>query len=360
VTSPGGATPGSGQRVLLRLKGVSKTFGKVRAVKPVDLEVYRGDFLAILGPSGCGKTTLLRIIGGFTEPSSGNVEIEGRDVTQLGPEKRPTNMVFQGYGLFPHMTVRQNIAYGLRISRTSPAEIVRCVAGVVELLRLGDLQDRRANELSGGQQQRVALARALILRPPVLLLDEPLAALDLKLRQAMQEELRRIHREIGGTFVFVTHDQGEAMSLANRIAVMQEGELIQVSPPEEVYRNPRTPFVASFVGDANVLRGHRSRDVVTLDIGAAFSHQGPDGPVQALVRPEAVTLGLAAGDDIITAEGRLGDMVFMGSFVRYVVLLDGGQTILALASGDGARPALPVGGPAIVTWRASAQTVLPG
>src|SRR5262245_10822844 len=242
---------------LLRLRNVSKTFGKTFAVRPVDLEIHRGDFFAILGPSGCGKTTLLRMIGGFAEPTSGRIEIAGKDVTGLGPERRPTNMVFQGYGLFPHMTVKQNVAYGLRIAKLPKAEIAERTSDALELVHLEELESRMVQELSGGQQQRVALARALIMRPPVLLLDEPLAALDLKLRQAMQEELRRIHSDIGGTFVFVTHDQGEALSLANRIAVMESGLLVQVGTPEEIYSRPRTRFVSTFVGEANIFAGQR-------------------------------------------------------------------------------------------------------
>jgi len=359
VTFAGEAIENRGRDVLLRLRNVSKTFGKVTAVKPVDLDIHRGDFFAILGPSGCGKTTLLRIIGGFTAPSNGDVEIEGRSVTHLGPDKRPTNMVFQGYGLFPHMTVRQNIAYGLRIAKAAPPEIERRVAETVELVRLGDLEERRVDELSGGQQQRVALARALIMRPPVLLLDEPLAALHLKLRQAMQEELRRIHHEIGGTFVYVTHDQGEAMSLANRIAVMHEGALVQVSSPEELYRNPRTAFVATFVGDANIFRGRRHRDVIELDAGVAFPSQGPDGEVLAVVRPEAMAIGEAAGDHHLTASGRLAEIVFLGSFVRYAVRLSGGQMVVVQASSDRATARLHAGMEVEVAWHRSAQTVLP-
>ena len=210
-------------------------------------------FLRFSGPSGCGKTTLLRMIGGFIDPTAGSVEIDGRDVTRLGPERRPTNMVFQGYGLFPHMTVRQNIGYGLKIAKVTRAEIDQRVAEVIGLVRLEELAERGVHELSGGQQQRVALARALVMRPKVLLLDEPLGALDLKLRQAMQEELRRIHHQIGGTFVFVTHDQSEALGLADRIAVMEEGGVIQEGGPEEIYARPLTRFVSTFIGEANIL-----------------------------------------------------------------------------------------------------------
>ena len=268
--------PGPSGGPLVRLRNVSKAYGRLLAVKPLDLEIEHGDFVAILGPSGCGKTTLLRIIGGFVLPTSGSVEIGGMDVTRLGPEKRPTNMVFQGYGLFPHMNVRQNIAYGLSIAGRPRAEIDHAVEEMLSLVRLEQLADRSIGELSGGQQQRVALARALIMRPQVLLLDEPLAALDLKLRHAMQEELRRIHTEIGGTFVFVTHDQGEALALANRIAVMEAGELIQQGDAEEIYARPRTRFVSTFIGEANIFEGERRAGMAEF-AGKHIPAAGRDG-----------------------------------------------------------------------------------
>ena len=259
---------------LVRLRNISKNYGAVEAVKPLDLDIHRGDFFAILGHSGCGKTTLLRVIGGFIAPTSGSVEIGGAEVTRLGPEMRPTNMVFQGLGLFPHMTVRQNVGYGLRIAKQPRASIAERVRGVLALVRLEELGERQIKALSGGQQQRVALARALVMRPQVLLLDEPLAALDLKLRQAMQEELRRIHNSIGGTFVFVTHDQGEALGLANVVAVMDEGVLAQLGSPEEIYSAPKTQFVSTFIGEANVFVGTRVGGEVTLDLGRGSPRPG--------------------------------------------------------------------------------------
>ena len=224
--------------VLVWLRDVSKRSG--RSSGPAARSRHPRRRFAILGPSGCGKTTLLRIIGGFIAPTTGAVEIDGAEVTKLGPEHRPTNMVFQGYGLFPHMSVRQNIGYGLRIGKVPRDEIESRVAEIIALVRLEELAERGTHELSGGQQQRVALARALVMRPKVLLLDEPLGALDLKLRQVMQEELRQIHYRIGGTFVFVTHDQGEALGLANRIAVMEDGAIVQEGGPEEIYGQPKT------------------------------------------------------------------------------------------------------------------------
>jgi len=345
---------------LLRLTGISKLFGQAQAVAPLDLDIQRGDFFAILGPSGCGKTTLLRMIGGFIPPTSGQIYIQGRNVTALGAEKRPTNMVFQGYGLFPHMTVRQNIAYGLRIAKVASAEIEQRLAEVISLVHLDEFEHRSVTQLSGGQQQRVALARALVMRPPVLLLDEPLAALDLKLRHAMQDELRRIHAQIGGTFVFVTHDQGEAMSLANRVAVMNAGRLLQVGSPEEIYRNPVSTFVATFIGEANVFPGVRRNGVVELAMGARFDSSGSDGPVVAVVRPEAMTIGGIPGADQIAVGGRVVERVFLGSLVRSTVELDGGQRVTVQDSSDRVRDDLSEGARVTVAWQREKQSVLQG
>ena len=317
-----------GLDVLVRLHGVSKHYDEIVAVEPLDLEINRGDFVAILGPSGCGKTTLLRMIAGFIEPTSGWIELAGVDVTRLGPENRPTNMVFQGYGLFPHMNVRQNVGYGLRIAGLPKAEQTERVARIIALVHLEELADRNPAALSGGQQQRVALARALVMEPQVLLLDEPLAALDLQLRKTMQEELRRIHGEIGGTFVFVTHDQGEALGLANRIAVMNQGRLVQSDSPEGIYSKPASRFVASFIGDANVLPGRRRGGRIRLDAGAEFDGAGDDSPIVVVVRPEALALGSSAsvGDHSVT--GKVIDRIYLGSFVRYKVELDTGQMVI--------------------------------
>ena len=337
---------------LVRLRGVSKSYGPVAAVQALDLEIRRGDFLAILGPSGCGKTTLLRIIGGFVAPTTGTVEIEGQDVTSLGPEKRPTNTVFQGYGLFPHMTVRQNIAYGLRTAKRPKDEIDRRVDEAIALVRLEEFVTRSIDQLSGGQQQRVALARALIMRPRVLLLDEPLAALDLKLRQAMQEELRRIHQQIGGTFGFVTHDQGDALGLANRIAVMDKGVMVQEGGPEEIYVAPKTRFVSTFIGEANVFPGRREGGCVTLDAGTHFAAAGPDAAATAVVRPEAMRIGPAA-DGLrtdVTLQGTLVDAIFLGAFIKYVVQLANGQRVIVHSADMVLRKSLAVNQPVTIGW----------
>ena len=342
---------------LVRLRNVSKRFGDLTAVQPLHLEIDRGDFVAILGPSGCGKTTLLRIIGGFVVPTTGSVEIGGTDVTRLGPEKRPTNMVFQGYGLFPHMSVRQNIGYGLRIAGRSRPEIDQAVAGMLSLVRLGDLAERPIHELSGGQQQRVALARALIMRPQVLLLDEPLAALDLKLRQAMQEELRRIHREIGGTFVFVTHDQGEALALANRIAVMQAGELVQQGDAEEIYARPRTRFVSTFIGEANIFEARRHGGHVEF-AGTRVPSPGPDGTVTIVVRPEDVRLGTFRLSADVVLQGVVQDIQYLGAYVKYRIAVAGGQRVLATSSDRAIRSELAVGEAVSCGWSLGDQRLL--
>jgi ABC-type Fe3+/spermidine/putrescine transport system ATPase subunit len=350
----------TGASPLVRLRGISKRYGSVAAVKQLDLEIRGGDFLAILGPSGCGKTTLLRIVGGFVVPTTGTVEIDGQDVTGWGPEKRPTNTVFQGYGLFPHMTVRQNIAYGLRTARRPPEEIRQRVDEAIALVRLEEFVDRSIDQLSGGQQQRVALARALVMRPRVLLLDEPLAALDLKLRQAMQEELRRIHRQIGGTFVFVTHDQGEALGLANRIAVMDKGEMIQEGGPEEIYAAPKTRFVSTFIGEANVFAGRRQADSLILDAGARIPSPGADGPVTLVVRPEALRISPAALAADVALDGTLIDMIYLGVFVKYIVALPTGQRVTVHNPDAALRRSLSLNAPVKIGWAFAEQRTIEG
>lgn len=349
----------SPRAALLRLRGVGKKFGAVTAVRPTDLEIRTGDFFALLGPSGCGKTTLLRMIAGFAQPSAGSIEIDGVDVTRVGPERRPTNMVFQGYGLFPHMSVRQNIGYGLRIAGVSKAEIDSRCETMIALVKLDALAERNVTKLSGGQQQRVALARALVMRPKILLLDEPLAALDLKLRQTMQEELRRIHREIGGTFIFVTHDQTEAMAMANRVAIMSSGIIVQEGAPDEIYSRPRSRFVAEFVGDANLLAGQRAAGVVTLSSGPSFPDHGEDGPVLVVVRPEAMRLGSGGtSDDALALEGRVEDVIFLGSYLRIIMRLADG-TVAALHSSDlSIRSSAAIGSSLHMAWSAAEHSVV--
>jgi spermidine/putrescine transport system ATP-binding protein len=342
---------------LVRLRDVSKVYGQLSAVAPLNLEIHPKDFLAILGPSGCGKTTLLRMIGGFVLPTTGTIEIAGTNVTNLGPEHRPTNMVFQGYGLFPHMNVRQNVGYGLRLQKRPKDEIAERVGQAISLVHLTELADRAIDQLSGGQQQRVALARALVMRPKVLLLDEPLAALDLKLRHAMQDELRRIHQEIGGTFVFVTHDQGEALGLANRIAVMQAGRLEQEGSAHEIYASPATRFISTFIGEANLLSGRRRNGVVQLVAGPTFQDAGPDADVSVVIRPESLALLDDGETTDMTLEGRIADAIYLGSYVKYKVATSDSAHVVVHV-GSEAAATVRMGEPVRIGWSFSKQRVL--
>lgn len=337
---------------LLLLSGLAKSYGAVSAVEPINLEVERGDFCAILGPSGCGKSTLLRMIAGFVAPSAGRIEIEGMDVTRLGPEKRPTNMVFQSYGLFPHLTVAENVAFGLALQKRSPAEIAERTRKALGLVRLEEFGERAIDKLSGGQQQRVALARALVMRPKVLLLDEPLAALDLKLRHQMQEELRRIHREIGGTFIFVTHDQGEAFALANRVVVMNSGRVEQIGSPSEVYLAPTTMFVADFVGETTILAGVRHQGRVTLKAGGSFANPGKDGPVRVMIRPEKIQITNIGISAVVT------DVVFLGALLKISACLPSGESLSMHASDTSIANRIKLGETQQVSWNESDQRVI--
>ncbi|MFF0479106.1 ABC transporter ATP-binding protein [Streptomyces sp. NPDC004284] len=305
----------------IRLTGLRKTYGRTEAVAGVDLEIADGEFFSMLGPSGSGKTTVLRMIAGFETPSAGTVELAGRDVTRLAPFERDVHTVFQDYALFPHMTVEQNVAYGLKVRRVPRAErLVRARAALAQV-GLDGTGRRRPSELSGGQRQRVALARALVGRPRVLLLDEPLGALDLKLRERMQVELKEIQREVGITFVFVTHDQEEALTMSDRIAVFHEGRIEQVAAPAEIYERPATPFVAGFVGTSNLLSGDTARRVV----GAPGTYS---------IRPEKIRIlgdGKASGDPgHATAAGTVAEVVYLGDSTRFLVDLDGGGRLTAL------------------------------
>ena len=337
---------------LLRLSGIAKSYGTTAAVEPLNLEVEAGDFCAILGPSGCGKSTLLRMIAGFVVPTAGRVEIEGTDVTRLGPEKRPTNMVFQSYGLFPHLTVAQNVAFGLALQKRPSDEIAKRTSEALGLVRLGGFGERTIEKLSGGQQQRVALARALIMRPKVLLLDEPLAALDLKLRHQMQEELRRIHSEIGGTFIFVTHDQGEAFALANRIVVMNSGRVEQIGSPEQIYSKPASLFVADFVGETTILAGERREGNVSLKTGGTFADPGKDGSVRVMIRPEKIQFSKSGIAVVIT------DVVYFGPSLKISARLPSGESLLLRATDTTASNRVRAGETWHVSWSESDQRVV--
>jgi putative spermidine/putrescine transport system ATP-binding protein len=286
----------------VRLLGVRKTYGDVVAVDHVDLEIGQCEFFTMLGPSGSGKTTTLRLIAGFERPDSGRIELSDVDVTARAPYERDVNTVFQDYALFPHMTVAENVGYGLRVKGVARGERKRRVAEALELVRLPNVGDRKPVQLSGGQRQRIALARSLVNRPRVLLLDEPLGALDLKLRQEMQIELKRIQRDVGLTFVYVTHDQEEALTMSDRLAVFNEGRIEQLGTPAEVYEHPATEFVAGFVGISNVLERN----------GRRFT-----------VRPEKIQMHVDA-DGAGGEPGRIRDVVYVGMFTRYIVELDSG------------------------------------
>jgi len=322
------------------LAGLSKRYGEVVAVAGIDLEVESGEFFTMLGPSGSGKTTTLRMIAGFEDPSGGTIELAGADVSRVPPYDRAVNTVFQDYALFPHMTVGENVAYGLRIAGVAKAERAQRRDAALEMVRLPGHAERRPAELSGGQRQRVALARAIVNRPRVLLLDEPLGALDLKLREQMQVELKSIQGEVGITFVYVTHDQDEALTMSDRIAVFNEGRIEQVSPPVELYERPATEFVAGFVGVSNLLE----RD------GSRFT-----------IRPEKVRLldpGTTA-NGLRTERGRIADVAYVGMVTRYTVALEqGGELQLIRQNVEGTSPgaASEQGREVTVGWRPD-QTV---
>ena len=307
-----GSTPG------VRLVGVTKRFGDVVAVDGIDLEIADGEFFSMLGPSGSGKTTTLRMIAGFELPTAGRIELHGRDVSRLPPFERDVNTVFQDYALFPHMSVGDNVGYGLRIRKVPRDEQRRRVADALRMVRMEGYDSRRPSQLSGGQRQRVALARALVNRPRVLLLDEPLGALDLKLRQEMQIELKEIQQEVGITFIYVTHDQEEALVMSDRIAVFRGGHIEQVATPADLYERPASAFVAGFVGMSNLIQGESARAILGMD--GSFT-----------VRPEKIRLAGrsdAIGADELAADGRIHDVVYLGSDTRYIVRLDAGPEIV--------------------------------
>jgi putative spermidine/putrescine transport system ATP-binding protein/spermidine/putrescine transport system ATP-binding protein len=318
----------SGTDAALKLDGVTKRFGKITALDDVSLLVGRGELMTLLGPSGCGKTTLLHLVAGFLMPDAGEIVIDGRRVTEVPTYRRETGVMFQNYALFPHMTVAANVGYGLRMRRIAKPEIERRVADALALVKLEGLEDRKPRELSGGQQQRVGLARALVIRPKVLLLDEPLSALDRNLRAAMQIEIREIQRKLGLTTIFVTHDQGEALSLSDRIAVVAEGRIRQIGTPHEIYHSPADRFVASFVGDVNILRARLER----VDGAVAAVTLGPVRvlvPAQTLagatagsvvdlfVRPE--DLRVAENDAAVAAHGIVAAQIYQGGHVDIYV-----------------------------------------
>jgi len=306
--------------IAVSLRGLRKHFGDVVAVDGVDLDVYDGEFITLLGPSGSGKTTVLRMIAGFELPTSGTVELGGLDVTSRAPFERDVNTVFQDYALFPHMTVLRNVEYGLKVKKVGRRERTQRAEEALDSVQLGGFADRKPAQLSGGQRQRVALARALVNRPKVLLLDEPLGALDLKLREQMQVELKGIQRQVGITFLFVTHDQEEALTMSDRIAVFANGRIEQVGTPAEVYEQPATPFVAGFVGTSNLL----ADDVAARVLGRRGTWS---------VRPEKIRIAAADARPGLNEDGAVGtvrEVVYVGSATRFLVDLDAGASLVAL------------------------------
>jgi spermidine/putrescine transport system ATP-binding protein len=348
------------------MQGVTKRFGDFAAVRDMDLDIPRGEFFTMLGPSGCGKTTTLRMIAGFEEPTEGTVLLDGDDVTGMPAFRRPTNTVFQSYALFPHMSVEKNVAFGLHRRGIAKDEIRRRVAEELERVGLKAEAARRPAQLSGGQQQRVALARALVNRPAVLLLDEPLGALDLKLRKQLQVELKRIQGEVGITFVYVTHDQEEALTMSDRIAVMNRGVIEQMDSPEEIYERPRTTFVAGFIGVSNLMPG----EVVSTGGGAAEMRldagptvraevEGDASPgerAHAVVRPEKLRLHAANGsapDGRPSVDGQVESSLYLGTATQVVVRLGDGtrMTVLVPNTDEAERRRLPASGDAArLTW----------
>jgi spermidine/putrescine transport system ATP-binding protein len=324
----------------IELVGVHKDFlsrgERVHAVRRTDLAIGSGEFFSLLGPSGCGKTTTMRMIAGFEEPTAGTIYLDGRDVTAVSPNKRDVNMVFQSYALFPHLTAYQNVAFGLQRKKVAKAEIRRRVGEMMEIVSLAGMEKRAPREMSGGQQQRVALARALVNRPRALLLDEPLGALDLKLRQQMQVELKRIQREVGITFVYVTHDQGEALTMSDRIAVMDAGVIHQLGSPRQIYERPATRFVAGFIGTSNLVSGRVDRmdgDLAVLSYGAGdrvvvlLPNAAPGDAIEVSVRPEKIDLHRAAppatGGSALS--GVVTEVVYHGTSTNYTVTTADGR-----------------------------------
>jgi len=357
-----GETAGAPMSDGLSLRAVTKSFGGFHAVRSLDLDVPRGSFIALLGPSGCGKTTTLRMVAGLEVPTSGTITLAGQDITRLKPYQRPVNTVFQSYALFPHLDIFENVAFGLR--RRKAKDVDATVREMLDLVELGSQARKRPSQLSGGQQQRVALARALVNNPEVLLLDEPLGALDLKLRRSMQVEIKRIQTDVGRTFVHVTHDQEEAMTMADTVAVMNAGVIEQLGAPAELYENPRSTFVANFLGQSNLIAGRvvsRSADVVTVDmqgiqvsVPAARSHTDGDAGWVG-IRPEKVLIGdagsqLDAPGNTIPG-GVVSDVSFVGVSTQYLVRMPWGQELQVFSQNTGRTRIFETGDQVELSWR---------
>lgn len=352
----------------IEIEGVSKRFGDFHALDDISMSVESGSFVTILGPSGSGKSTTLRIVGGFERPDRGRVLLDGQDITELPPEIRDVNTTFQGYALFPHMSVMDNVAFGLRVKKVKPAEIRRRVEDSLELVQLPGYGNRNVSNLSGGEKQRVALARAIINKPRVLLLDEPLSALDLKLRRQMQIELKHLQRTIGVTFLYVTHDQGEALAMSDQVVVMNRARIEQIGTPEEVYRSPRTEFVADFLGESNILagtvlaaEGNRLRVAVDhhkwLTTGNAGA-QGPgNGDVKLSVRPESIVVGAASEACENRTTATIEDAIYLGNAWELIITV--GDTRMKCWTAARDLSLQPLAGETIaVGWNAGDMVVL--
>jgi spermidine/putrescine transport system ATP-binding protein len=343
----------------VELVGVTKAFGDFIAVDDISFAVPKGSFFSLLGPSGCGKSTTLRMASGFEHPDRGALRIAGVDMAGVPPYRRPTNMVFQRWALFPHMTAAENVAFGLEVERLPRREIRERVGDALALVGLGEFAQRKPGQLSGGQMQRVALARALVKRPKVLLLDEPLGALDLKLRTQMQLELKRIQREVGTTFIYVTHDQGEAMTMSDRIAVMNKGRIEQLDTPQGIYDRPATRFVAGFIGNTNIVpvtvetvRGNEAKvHCGALSFVVACVEGASTGPAHLALRYERIRLGAAAATMPVRHPAEVRDVIFAGSVVQYVLwLADGPLELIAEQSHEGGAALLARGDRVEVGW----------
>ena len=354
---------------VISIENISKKFGDITAVNDVSLDVQDGEFLALLGPSGCGKTTLLRMLGGFDYPSNGRILMDGNDITTLPPNKRPLNMVFQSYAVFPHMTVRDNIAYGLKIVGVDKTEINRRVDESLDLVHLTDYAKRMPDKLSGGQRQRVALARALVKRPRVLLLDEPLSALDAKLREIMQVELVKLQRNVGITFVIVTHDQDEALSMAGRIAVMNKGNILQLDAPQTLYEQPNCRFVADFIGRMNIFPcviKSNGDGVCTISADGIGNISGVHASAELnngdnayfSVRPEKLSFSATATNNDICCRTTLEGVSYYGDETVLQCRTDAGENVMCSTSNDG-QQALPTpGDTCYLSWKADDIIVL--